>query len=121
MFVPLQGLGEGIMAPRGHKAAGVIRGTTGMLAYIAGDLIGTALAGPLAGMALGLAADASISGEAIQTFIDLNRRMKHVNMGGNYEDTRISYTMRQRAAQELGSSVTNARQWLGKEAIFLHQ
>lgn len=123
MFAPFQGIIGAVTSERGRKASGFIGGTIRGAAYGVGDLIGTSLAGPLGGFALGMAFDAAAAPvtDVVQSFVDFNKLVKHVNMGGNYEDTRIAYTMRQRAAQEMGSSVMNARSWLGKEAILMHQ
>jgi hypothetical protein len=41
-------------------------------------------------------------------------------MGGDYQDTQVAWTMRQRAAQEMSGSLLNARQYLGKEAALMH-
>lgn len=122
-FAPLQGAFEVLNAKRGHKISAFVGGTSKALAFAAGDLIGNVVGGPVAGLALGLVTE-RLGGyveEGVQGLHDLNRFIKHVNMGGDYEDTRIAYTMRQRAAQELGTSVLNARQWLGKEAVLMHQ
>ena len=122
-FAALQGIVGGAFAEKGHKFSGAVGGTIRGLAYGVGDLIGTTLAGPVGGLALGMAFDAATAPvtDVIQSFVDFNKHVKHINMGGNYEDTRTAYTMRQRAAQEMGSSVMNARAWLGKEAALLHQ
>jgi hypothetical protein len=122
-FVPIQAFGETYMAPRGHKMSGLIGGASKALFYAAGDLAGTFAGGPVVGFALGMMAE-HLGGyveEGVQMLHDFNRSVKHINMGGNYEDSAVAYTMRQRAAQEMGSSVMNARQWLGQEALLLHQ
>jgi hypothetical protein len=125
LFAPIAAFAESSFSERRHRVSkfsgGMARGVT----YALGDLIGTVVSGgnPLAGFAVGMLTE-PLGGyveEGVQMFADLNKQIKHVNMGGNYEDTKIAYTMRQRAAQELGSSVVNARQWLGREALFLHQ
>lgn len=123
LFSPLQGVATSAFAPSGHKASGLVGGTARGLFYGLGDLIGTAAGGPLVGLAVGLVTEKAggIVQEAFQMFHDLNYRIRHVNMGGDYKDTETAYTMRQRASQELGSSVMNARQWLGKEAALMHQ
>jgi hypothetical protein len=45
----------------------------------------------------------------------------HFNGGGDYQDTEAAYTMRQRALQETGTSLLNARMHLGKEAALMHE
>lgn len=123
MFAIPQGVFMSAFAPKGHKASTLVGGTARGIFYGLGDLIGTSVAGPVAGLALGMATEGigGVVGDAVQMFHDFNHNITHVNMGGNYEDTRTAYTMRQRAAQELGSSVMNARQYLGKEAALMHQ
>lgn len=117
------GVYQAITAPRHHMMSAFVGGAGEALAFGIGDMLGTALGGPLLGYALGFATGeiGAKAGEGLQFFNDFNATMKHVNMGGNYKDTQVAYTMRQRAAQELGSSVMNARQYLGKEALLMHQ
>lgn len=113
----------GYTAPRRHKMSGMVGGVARTAAYAIGDVVGTAIGGPLAGFILGSIVEplGGKVGEAFQAFADINRNIKHINMGGDYEDTKVAYTMRQRAAQEMGSSVMNARTWLGREAALMHQ
>jgi hypothetical protein len=123
IYAGAQGIFEAMTAPQGHKVSALAGGAIKGMAFATGDLIGSTLAGPIGGWALGAAFEhaASPVEGAIQMFTDFNKQIKHVNMGGNYEDTRIAYTMRQRAAQEMGSSSMNARSWLGQESVLLHQ
>lgn len=139
---PMKGLGTGIShakgllpfslafgawyaykAPRREKLSGFIKGVAGNVGFAIGDVIGSTLGGPLVGMAVGMATGTAAEkiGDAFQFFADTNRRIKHLNMGGNYEDTQVAFTMRQRAARELGGSVMNARMYLGREGILFHQ
>lgn len=60
-------------------------------------------------------------GAMIEPFKELGREAGHSNFGGEYEDNEAIYTMRQRAVQEMGSSALNAPQYLGKEALMLHE
>lgn len=122
-FAAGAGIVEGSLARRGHKASGVVGGVARTLAFGVGDVVGTTIAGPVGGFILGSITEGvgGKIGDAVQFFNDIDRNIRHINMGGNYEDTRAAYTMRQRAAQELGSSVMNARQWLGKEGALMHQ
>lgn len=122
-FAAGAGILESTFSPRGHKASGMVGGVARTLAFGVGDVAGNAIAGPVGGFILGSITEkaGAAVGEAVQMFNDFNRTIKHVNMGGNYEDTKVAYTMRQRAAQEMGSSVMNARTWLGKEAALMHQ
>lgn len=122
-FAPLAGIAGAAFADKGHRMSGATGGLARAAAFGIGDLIGTAVGGPVAGFVLGSVTEklGGYVGDAMQTFNDFNRMTKHINMGGNYEDSRVAYTMRQRAAQEMGTSVMNARTWLGKEAALMHQ
>jgi hypothetical protein len=60
-------------------------------------------------------------GSTVAPLEELSHQAYHLNFGGNYEDTEVAWTMRQRAVQEMGSSALNARQYLGKEAALMHQ
>jgi hypothetical protein len=108
-----------VMSPRGHFASSMIAGT---LANVGAELASFV---PIPGVNLALSFLAYGAGQAlekpIQNFVELNHRVRHVDMGGTYQDTQQAYTMRARAAQELGSSLLNARQILGKEALYFHQ
>lgn len=110
-------------APKGHKTSAFASGVAATIAFSVGDVLGSMLGGPVGGLVLGSMTEivGDKLGEAAQFLHDFKRNITHINMGGNYEDTRVAYTMRQRAAQEMGSSVMNARSWLGKEGLLMHQ
>lgn len=122
-FTAATGLAGGFTAARGHRMSGTIGGVARTLSYALGDIAGSIVGGPALGLAVGAVTEhiGGLVGEGVQMLHDFNRDLKHVNMGGNYDDTQLAYTMRQRAAQELGSSVMNARQYLGREALLMHQ
>lgn len=122
-FAAAAGAFEAFTAKRGHKLSGAVGGVARTLTFAAGDVIGSMVGGPLAGIALGSLFEHAGGkvGDAMQFFSEFHHMIHHVNMGGNYEDTRMAYTMRQRAAQEMGGSVMNARSWLGKEGALMHQ
>lgn len=99
-------------APKGHllsRAVG-LPFAFGLNAIAPGPLTG------LAGFALG-----EKIGDAFQYTVDSIDKSRRLKFGGDYKDTAVAYTMRQKAAQELGGSLLNARQWLGKESILMHQ
>ena len=79
--------------------------------------------GGIPGMVVGMALDPIIKnavGKPIQALHDLGRNAHRLHTGGDYKDTQVAYTMRQAAAQEMSSSLLNARSYLGREAAFLH-
>lgn len=109
---------QAVFAPKGR-----------MMGDSAGALIGNGLqmgaglmGGPLgiAGAFLGYKVGQKLSDAYDSTIKGLNAT-RHLNFGGNYKDTAVAYTMRQKAAQELGGSLLNARQFLGKESVLMHQ
>jgi hypothetical protein len=127
-------------APRHHMvargagaAAGVLGGYAGYSAGAAlgaavGSVIapgiGTAVGGFLGGIAGGAVGDLAVRDpveHGVQTFANFAGRMARLEMGGNYLDTQAALTMRQVAVREMSGSLLNARQWLGKESLLMHQ
>jgi len=107
----------------GATSAGVL----GLAVAVGVKMAATAIAGPIAGYIAGAAAgfvsDPIIRdtvSKGIDWFTDIENK-RRFNMGGNYEDTEYAYTQRQRGAMEIGQSLLNARQYLGKEALLMHQ
>jgi hypothetical protein len=110
-------------APKGEM---IKRGAEGI-----GMLTGSAVGAALGGLALGLPGEIAGGliggtvgekvGAVIEPLEELGRQAHHLNFGGEYHDTEIAYTQRQRAIQEMSTSCLNARQWLGKEAALMHQ
>lgn len=120
----LAGIAGAVTAPKHHKMSAFVAGATDTLAFGAIDIAATALGGPILGFALGSVLGPKIGhviGHGVQMFNDANRNIRHLNMGGDYKDTEIAYTMRQRAAQEMAGSIMNARRYLGQEALLMHQ
>lgn len=112
---------EGATAPKGkkvtHAAASLIANTAvPALGGVFGGPIGTLVAGSTVAPVVERGLD-----RTLDAFAGFNRQVTRVRMGGDFEDTQQLYTMRQRAAAELGSSLLNARQILGREAAFMHQ
>ena len=106
-------------AERGHKVSAGAEGLTmGGGSLIGGMMFG--LPGAIVGGLLGDTAIAAKIGKGVQFLHDLDRVHHRLNMGGNYEDTQDAWTMRQQAAKELSTSLSNARQYLGKEGAFMH-
>lgn len=110
------------MAPRGKfvaSASGAAGATVGgVLGAAAGGLL-FGLPGELIGGALGGAAGERLEA-VVQPFAEFGRNQARLNFG-TYKDSQAAFTMRQVAAREISQSVLNARQYLGKEALLLHQ
>ena len=108
-------------APRGKTLS---RGGASFVSTLVADSIGGLLLGPVGGIiAQSLAQPVLQTGieRVTDAFTGLYKNATHANMGGNYKDTEVAYSMRQRAAVEIGNSLLNARQYLGLEARYFHQ
>lgn len=111
-------------APRGRaveKAAGAIGG---QMTALLGGAVGMMIAGPAGAVVGAMLADPVGRNFAEHTYAAAThegRMLRNLQTGGDYVDTPIAYTMRQRGLQELSSSLLNARQYLGQEANLLHQ
>lgn len=110
-------------APKGklvsHIGKGVGETAGGILGAAAGAALGGfvgEVVGGYAGAELG-----GLAGKLIENVQETGRHIHHLNVGGGYRDTEQAYTMRQRASMEIGRSLLNARQYLGKEACLMHQ
>lgn len=101
-------IGTMILPGVGTVVGSLIGGVAG---YMSGEMGGSALMQPMA-RNLGLGARA---------IVRTSRAVDTVQFGGNFTDSRGAYTMRQRAVQDMSGSMMNARQFLGNEAIFLHE
>lgn len=55
----------------------------------------------------------------VRTLRDSLLAVHHLHMGGDYYDTNTALGLRQRALEEMGSAVGNARHYLGRESVFL--
>ncbi len=107
------------MAPRGNRlSAGFGAAVPSVVAGVA-----SMLGGPLAGFAASMLLDGKVQKaltEGAQTFVDLNRNVARLNMGGNFRDSQAAYTMRAKASQEMNHSLLGARQHLGREALLMN-
>ena len=90
---------------------------------VVGGIIG-GIGGAFGGAASGGALFGGITknlGLAARSIVRTARAVDTVQFGGNFVDSRAAHTMRQRAVQDMSGSMMNARQFLGNEAIFLHE
>jgi hypothetical protein len=77
--------------------------------------------GSIVGAGVGaLTADKMARSGVAHLIHDLHTTRTRVRFGG-FQDSMPAYTMRQRAEQELQSSVVNAQRYLGREAQLMHQ
>ena len=101
-------IGSAIFPGIGTAIGGIVGGLAG---YWGGDAALGAIAG-------GVGRDLGMGARAI---VKTTRAVDTVQFGGNFVDTQAAYTMRQRAVSDMSGSMMNARQFLGNEAIFLHE
>lgn len=81
-------------------------------------------AGGIVGLAAAYAVDRVVREPLTKAYAAVTREARltrHFNAGGDYEDTQVAYTQRQRAVQELSQSLLNARMYLGKESVLMHE
>lgn len=81
---------------------------------IAGAAAMTAILAVLPAYGLGKAAKA-----AVRYFSQFGYRQRHIEMGGDYQDTATAYNLRIRAISEMSSAMSYSRRWLGNEALFM--
>jgi hypothetical protein len=110
-------------APKGKMAERGLEMATMTAGAMVGGAVGGAFGGPI-GEFLGQLVGGTVgekAGAVVAPLEELGREAHHANFGGDYHDTEVAYTMRQRAVQEMGASALNARMYLGKEAALFHQ
>jgi len=108
---------KGEIIKRGAEGVGMLTGQA--FGGAAGGLL-FGMPGEIAGQIIGGTVGERV-GSTLKPLEDLGHQAYHLNFGGEYKDTEVAWTMRQRAVQEMGSSALNARQYLGKEAALMHQ
>jgi hypothetical protein len=112
-------LGSGFGAIAGEAIGGAV----GSLAGPLGTAVGVAIGGTIGSIVGGIKGYNTLYDSTANGIIAATKAAKaslHYNIGGNYKDTTIASTMRQRAASEMSGSLLNARMWLGQEARLSH-
>lgn len=106
-------------APQGHALS---TATGDLMGYGIAGLLGGFIAGPPGALAaqflLGDDISRSVSA-GVQALTGFNARIRRLEMGGDFRDSQVALTMRQRAAMEMSQSLLNARQFLGQESVLL--
>jgi hypothetical protein len=84
--------------------------------------------------ALGAAGTASITamlailpayglGKAVKSgvryFNSFGYRLRHIEQGGDYQDTETALNLRMRSISDMSSAMSYSRRWLGNEALFM--
>lgn len=57
----------------------------------------------------------------IRMFTNLNKSIRHLEMGGRYQDTEIAMRQRMIAINDMNSATMPARRYLGQEALLMHR
>lgn len=57
----------------------------------------------------------------VRMFTNLNKSIRHLEMGGNYKDTELAYRQRQIAVQDMNAALIPGRRYLGQEALLMHR
>jgi hypothetical protein len=111
------------LARKGHVVKDSGSAALGELGSAGGGVIGGLLpipGGSVIGSLTGYTIANSIGRSVIGSAMTAGQSINHLNVGGNYKDTEVAYTMRQRAAQEMSGSLLNARMYLGAEGWMQH-
>lgn len=57
----------------------------------------------------------------IRTFTNLNKTIRHLEMGGSYQDSEFAQRQRFIAIQDMNASMIPGRRYLGNEALLMHR
>lgn len=82
------------------------------------------LAGAIVGNILSGYAELRFGSELIKKirlFTDMHRRIRHLEMGGSYQDSLIAQRQRFRAIQDMNAALVPSRRYLGQEALIMHR
>lgn len=110
---------RGATAQRGHVASETAAGVAANVLALAGASVpvpGLNIALGMVGYGLG-----SSLAKPLQTFAEFGQSQRRLEFSAGFVDSQRAWTMRQRAAIEIGQSLLNARQYLGREALLMHQ
>lgn len=85
-------------------------------AVVGANAIGIAAAvlATLPSLGVGKAAASSV-----RLFQNWGYKLRHIEMGGDYEDTETALSLRMRAVSDMSSAMSYSRRWLGNEASFM--
>lgn len=57
----------------------------------------------------------------VRYFTDLNKNVRHLEMGGSYKDSELAQRQRFIAVQDMNASMIPGRRYLGQEALLMHR
>jgi hypothetical protein len=55
----------------------------------------------------------------VRYFGKFGYRLRHIEQGGDYQDTATALNLRMRAVSDMSSAMSYSRRWLGNEALFM--
>lgn len=61
---------------------------------------------------------AHATAKGIRWFRDIDYKLRHIELGGSYEDTSTAANLRMRSVRDMSSTFGNSRKWLGQEASY---
>lgn len=121
------------MAQRGEVVPTIVARSAGLVTFpvMAGlvsaglgvlfpELKGIGLIGSVLGMYPdGLVQDGLLRG--VRTVTASGRQLRHLEMGGTYQDTEMAQGQRLTALTEMGGAIGASRRYLGQEAALMHR
>lgn len=57
----------------------------------------------------------------VQFFTDIDKKIRHLEMGGGFQDTELAMRQRMIAIQDMNQALIPGRRYLGQEALFMHR
>jgi hypothetical protein len=61
----------------------------------------------------------SVAAKGVRYFSKFGYKQRHIEMGGDYQDTETAQALRMRAVSDMSSAMSYSRRWLGNEALFM--
>jgi hypothetical protein len=58
---------------------------------------------------------------SVRYFKDFGYKLRHIEMGGDYQDTATASNLRLRTVSEMSSAMSYSRKWLGQEARIMRE
>lgn len=121
--------------PKGEFAAYLVGGTVGLTTLGLGAFSlapGFKFAAPILGgfgskvassllVGFGSLGLGTFAARAVRTFANFDNDVFRIRMGGDYQDTTTAQALRFAAVRDIGSTLGNARSFIGREAMYLHK
>lgn len=111
-------IGQGLAIGPGLLLAAAVDATITLIPGV-GPILAPWVSGFI-GLALGSRLGRSLSPK-IRLFTDLHKNVRHLEMGGAYQDSEIAQRQRFIAIQDMSSAMIPSRRYLGQEALLMHR